>query len=140
MTHQKVLVFGTFDYFHEGHRHFLRQAKKHGDCLVVIVARDKTVQQLKGKRPGHTELERLDAVEKSGLADEVLLGGAEGDKYKVIEQVKPDVICLGYDQKFFAEGLQEELRKRGLKVKIVRLLAYKPGKYKSSIIAKGASF
>ena len=45
----KVMVFGTFDYLHEGHKDFFRQAKQYGDELVVVVARDETVKQIKGK-------------------------------------------------------------------------------------------
>ena len=40
---KKVLVFGTFDGLHEGHKDFLRQAKQYGDHLTVVVGRDSTV-------------------------------------------------------------------------------------------------
>ena len=49
--HQRVAVFGVFDGIHAGHQDFLRQAREYGDELVVIVARDKSVTQLKGKPP-----------------------------------------------------------------------------------------
>ena len=42
-----VLTFGTFDIFHPGHLHYLKEAKKHGNCLIVIIARDTTVQRIK---------------------------------------------------------------------------------------------
>ena len=44
---KKVMVFGTFDIFHKGHENFLKQAKKLGDCLTVVVARDETVLKFK---------------------------------------------------------------------------------------------
>lgn len=42
-----VMAFGTFDVFHPGHEYYLTQAKKYGDILIVVVARDKTVEKVK---------------------------------------------------------------------------------------------
>lgn len=42
-----VLTFGTFDIFHPGHEYYLREAKKHGDKLVTVIARDQTVKNVK---------------------------------------------------------------------------------------------
>lgn len=130
----KVLVFGTFDIFHKGHEDFLRQAKEHGDFLRVVIARDETVLKMKGRMPKHGENERLQVVQKSKLANEVILGSL-GDKYQVVFDFEPDVICLGYDQKFFIGELQDKLNGAGLRnTKIVRLEAFFPEKYKSSIL------
>jgi FAD synthetase len=132
----KVLVFGTFDIFHEGHMDFLRQAGKHGDFLRVVVARDVTVAKVKGRAPRYSEQERAATVQKSGLADEVVLGGL-ADKYDVVRGYKPDVICLGYDQKFFVGELRKKLDESGLnRTKIVRLEPHKPEIYKSSKLRK----
>jgi len=128
----KVMTFGTFDIFHQGHKNFLEQARQCGDYLIVVVARDKTVADVKGKLPQNNKQARLQTVVKTGLADKVVLGNL-GDKYKVIAKFKPDVICLGYDQEAFTEKLEEKLRGFGLnKTKIVRLKSYKSEKYKSS--------
>ncbi len=137
---KKVLVFGTFDGLHEGHKDFFRQAKKHGDHLIAVVGRDSTVTKTKGRPPKFSEQERLKVVQECGLVDEARLGneappGGKLDPYKVVEEVNPDLICLGYDQNFFADKLAEELPKRGLeKVKVERLKAYKPEIYKSSLL------
>lgn len=141
---KKVLVFGTFDIFHEGHRDFLQQAIKcglpadagrgQGVFLRVVVARDATVTKVKKRQPLHAETERQKAVAESGLADEVVLGSLV-DKYAVIEEFRPDVICLGYDQKFFIEELKSKLQEFDLiKTKIIRLQPHQPQKYKSSIL------
>lgn len=130
------MVFGTFDIFHEGHKSFLRQAKKHGNYLTVVVARDKTVGKLKKKKPVNSERYRLKKIKESRLADKVILGNL-GDKYQVIKRHKPDIICLGYDQKFFISGLKQKLKEYKLeKTRIVRLKAYKPKIYKSSKLGK----
>lgn len=132
----KAMVFGTFDIFHPGHRDFFRQAKKRGNYLVVIIARDATVEQVKKQRPMNSEQKRLEEIQESGLADEVVLGNLT-DWYAVIAEHRPDVICLGYDQEFFVDKLQEKLESFALeKTKIIRLNPFEPEKYKSSIIAK----
>jgi len=127
---KKVIAFGTFDKVHPGHISYLEQAKALGD-LIVVIARDKTAEQVKGKKPIQSEKERKKEIEKLNLAKQVLLGMLN-DKYKVIEEVKPDIVALGYDQKSFTEHLQEELKKRNIKAKIVRLKPFKEKVYKSS--------
>jgi FAD synthetase len=129
---KKVLVFGTFDIFHEGHKDFLRQAREHGDFLRVVVARDETVKQVKNRQAKNNQKQRMENVKTSGLADEVAAGNI-GDKYAVIKEYEPDIICLGYDQEFFTDGLENKLKFFGLeKTKIIRLKPYKPEVYKSS--------
>jgi len=130
-TMKKVLSFGTFDILHPGHTYFLKQAKKYGDFLVVVVARDLTVKKVRGRMGGNDEKIRKRGVENLKIADQVLLGD-ENDYYKVLDKVRPDVICLGYDQKSFTDDLEQELRKRKINSKIVRIKSYKPEKYKSS--------
>lgn len=131
---KKVLVFGTFDIFHEGHWDFLKQARKHGEFLRVVVARDVTVLKVKGHAPRYGEQERINAIKKSGLADEVVLGSLD-DRYAVVREYKPDVICLGYDQKQSPALLRRKLDESGLeRTKIVKLEAYKPEIYKSSLL------
>ena len=131
----KVLVFGTFDGLHEGHRDFLQQAKKLGDYLVAVIARDSTVNLVKGHLPRQKENERLAAVKDSGLTDEAMLGN-EGDPYAIIKKINPNIIGLGYDQTSFTENLADVLKKENLNIEIVRLKSYKPETYKSSLINK----
>lgn len=127
-----VMAFGTFDIFHPGHVSFLKQAKKYGN-LIVVVARDKTVKQVKVKPPYNAEKQRRRAVKASGLADKIILGSLT-DKYAAIKKYRPDIICLGYDQKFFVDELKNKLNKLKLNTKIIRLKSFQPKKYKSSIL------
>jgi len=128
----KVMIFGTFDIFHPGHRSFLNQAKKYGESLIAVIARDETVLEIKKRKPMNSEKIRLDNVKKNKLADKVILGSLS-DKYAAIKKYRPDVICLGYDQKFFIEELESILEKFSLeKTKIIRLKPHKPEIYKSS--------
>jgi len=129
-----VMAFGTFDILHPGHLHFLRSARNLGDFLFVVVARDSTVRQLKGRNPQNNEKERLENVRALDFVDRAVLGSEGSDKYCIINRNRPDVICLGYDQGFFADNLEKELKKVGMKTEVVRLKAYKPHKFKTSII------
>jgi len=134
----KVMVGGTFDVLHEGHRFFLREAKKQGDSLIVVVARDSHVKEFKKVIPHHTEKERVEAIQQTGIADEVVLG-RQGSIFDILSDLKPDVICLGYDQGVKEDVLKAELQKRHLNADIMRLAAFKPEIYKSSKIRQNLS-
>ena len=120
---KKVLITGTFDRLHPGHIHYLKQAKKLGDYLIVIIARDKTVKKVKESWPINNEQKRARLIRQTKIPNRVILGKIR-DKYAIIEKNKPDIIALGYDQNIFTKKLNKELIKRGLKTKIKRLKAY----------------
>ena len=126
-----VMCFGTLDILHPGHIYFLKRAKSLGDKLIVVVALDSTINEVKEITPKYNERERVEHIRDLHIADRVMLG-YEADKYEVIEEINPDVIALGYDQDGFANKLKEEMVKRKMNPKIVRLAAYKEEHYKSS--------
>lgn len=115
----RVMATGVFDLIHLGHVHYLEEAKRLGDELVVVVARDSTVRREKHE-PITPEEFRRHLVESLKPVDKAVLGG-EGDMYQVVEELKPDIIALGYDQFHDAERIEKELKERGLDVKVVRL-------------------
>lgn len=133
---KKVLVFGTFDGLHEGHKDFFRQAKEHGDYLMVVVGRDSTVLSVKKRLPKQNENERLGAVQESQYVDYARLGNEGVSKYDVIKELKPDIICLGYDQIYFTEKLEEQIKGMGLNIEVKKLKPYKPEQFKSSLLNK----
>ncbi|MFA5021982.1 MAG: adenylyltransferase/cytidyltransferase family protein [Patescibacteria group bacterium] len=128
---KKVMVFGTFDGLHAGHLNLFKQAKKFGDQIIVVIARDKNVKKIKGRLPKFNELKRLGGIKKINIADTVVLGQIR-DPYQVIKKYQPDIICLGYDQVNFTA----DLKKLFPKIKIIRLKSYQPNIYKSSKINK----
>ncbi len=124
----RVICAGTFDHLHDGHLSFLRQAKSLGDELIVIVARDATVQRIKGFRPSNDEERRKRDVTSTGIPDAVVLGNLESDILQILEELKPDIVAVGYDQRVS----EEEVSRRFPSCRVVRLAPFHPEKYKSS--------
>ena len=125
---KKVIVFGTFDILHPGHVHMLKEAKEYGDLLVVVVARDETVCNVKGKKPIYDEKTRTQNLQRLKIADKIRLG-CLGDKYEVLRDENPDIVALGYDQKVFVDNLEEVIPDHA---QIVRLNPYNADVFKSS--------
>lgn len=135
---KKVMVFGTFDGIHEGHRALFKQAKKFGDHLIAAVAQDHIVERLKCRLPQNDLPSRIDALRREKLVDEVVIGDAELSSYDVVLRHKPDVIALGYDQKELKKDLQDYLKdfRHKPRPKIVVLGSHKPEKYHSRLLNK----
>lgn len=131
----EVMCFGTFDPFHKGHEYYLRQAHKFGKKLTVILTRDKNIEKEKKHKPYQQEQERLNIINQAQIAEEALLGELN-DYFKLIKEKKPNLICLGYDQPYDMMKLRKELNEKNLHSHVLRLDAYKPTIYKSSIIKK----
>ncbi len=123
MEKKRVLVFGTFDLLHPGHLFYLEKAKSFGERLFVVVARDSTVEKVKGRKPINDESFRLKMVQALRAVDEAVLG-AEGNIYLRIEEIRPHAICLGYDQKPSDEELSREMKKLGINAEIHRMESF----------------
>jgi len=129
----RVAAFGTFDIFHKGHISFLNQAKRLGDFLLVIVARDINTTKMKGDKPRNVENSRAQTVRKSNIANKVILGSITNNYFRTLRSHKIGLIALGYDQKPSINQLKKELIKHRLgNIAIKRLKSYNPDKYKSS--------
>ena len=143
MTEKKgkvVLTTGVFDILHYGHVRLLEEAKKVGGedaKLVVIVARDKTVEKRKGKRPVLPEWERRAIVAALRVVDEALLGFEEMDMERVIELVRPDIIAVGYDQDDIEAQLRRLIEEKGYDIQIVKMRRYGSEDLDSSSKIKG---
>ena len=121
----KVMATGTFDILHMGHIYYLKNAKKLGDKLIVVVACDSTVRRLK-HQPVNPEQTRLNLIKELKIVDEAYLGHRD-DMYKIVQEIKPDIIALGYDQIYDKKEIEENLKKRNIKSKVVRIPEYKNG-------------
>jgi FAD synthetase len=130
-----VLASGVFDLLHLGHVKFLEEAKKTGGRnaeLIVIVARDSTVEKRKGKKPIMPENQRRALVESLKVVDEAILGYEQFDIGKVIDKIKPDVIVFGYDQNSMEKTVKNCIKVKGLKVKIVKIGRFEEDELDSS--------
>jgi len=115
----RVMATGVFDILHSGHLHYLEEAKGLGDELYVVVATDATVRKRKHE-PITPEKMRVELVQALKPVNMAILG-TEGDMFDTVRLIDPDIIALGYDQEFEEARLVEELGKRGLRAKVVRL-------------------
>jgi FAD synthetase len=103
-----VLASGVFDLLHLGHVRFLEEAKKTGGPnakLIVVVARDKTVEKKKGKKPIVSENQRCALVGSLKVVDEAKLG------YDSLDSQKSGL----------EKSVQEAIEKKGLKIRMVRV-------------------
>ena len=132
----KVMVAGAFDILHPGHLSFFAQARRLGNYLVVIVARDATVSRVKRHTAFFSEQERLEMVSSLRQVDKAMLG-TRGNILRSVLREKPQVVALGYDQEKTVAELKSELAALGFhRVKIVKLRPHKPNKFKSTNVKK----
>lgn len=115
-----VLAGGVFDIIHPGHIHTLRAAKALGNVLVVVIATDKTAQKMKNRIPLHNMELRKDLVRSLSMVDYAVVG-YEGDIFKSVELIKPNIIALGYDQVHQEKFIIDGCKKIGIEVSIARL-------------------
>lgn len=109
----KVMAVGIFDLLHAGHLHYVEQAKSLGDELIVIIAHDETVRKQKHEPVTGQELRRR-MVEGLKPVDTAMIGNPPGVPiFDILEQVEPDVIALGYDQKHSVDAIRVGLEQHG---------------------------
>lgn len=109
------MASGVFDLIHIGHVHYLEEAKSYGDELVVVIACDETVRNYKHEpiMPAEDRRRIVEALKPVDIA----VVGHEDDMLKIVEELKPNIIALGYDQ--HAKGLEQKLYARGIVAQIV---------------------
>lgn len=150
-----VLAGGVFDIIHPGHLHFLEEARTHGNVLVAVIASDSTVRSRK-RRPVNVEKDRLWVMSSLRQVDLAILGSASTNgtlsgvhagtqrhpkghkgtsgREETIKKVRPDIICIGYDQEDDLARVKAILRETGIRCEIARASRSLPGHSTSSII------
>jgi cytidyltransferase-like protein len=98
---------GTFDLLHAGHILFLEDCKKHGDIIVIGVAKDSLIKNYKGKkRPILNEHIRLKSVDSIKGVDYTYLidypswsknGSHKETLGALLEKLKPDCYVVNSD-------------------------------------------
>ena len=92
-----VFTNGCFDILHPGHIDYLSKAADYGDCLVIGLNTDASVQKLKGEnRPITDENSRAIVLAAIGFVDAIIKFDEE-TPYELIKQLQPDILVKGSD-------------------------------------------
>lgn len=93
----KVITYGTFDLFHEGHYRLLERAKALGDYLIVGVTTEH-FDETRGKFDVIDPImKRIENVKSTGFADMIIVEDHEGQKIEDIQKYGVDIFTLGSD-------------------------------------------
>lgn len=118
------MIAGTFDILHAGHIFLINEAAKLGD-VYVIVSTDKNRKLYSGVSPIIPQEQRLDIIGSIKNIKEARLGRSDNDTLKTVEEINPDIIILGPDQKYDINTLKNGLKKRGLNnIEVKRIETY----------------
>ncbi|MFH1189044.1 MAG: adenylyltransferase/cytidyltransferase family protein [bacterium] len=134
MLERKVIAFGVFDGFHDGHKHFLYEASRQGDFLIVVVARDEVVRHLKNCSPQYSLKERVAALEDTEIADMVIPGDRKIGSWQVLRHERPHIVATGYDQFLIRKSIEDVFTPDQRFFEIVTVSPYKAGRYHSSLL------
>ena len=94
---KKVITYGTFDLFHEGHYNLLKRAKELGDYLIVGITTEQ-YDETRGKLNVVDNLAvRIENVRKTGFADEIIVEDHQGQKVEDILKYNIDIFTVGSD-------------------------------------------
>lgn len=94
---KKVITYGSFDLFHEGHYRLLQRAKELGDYLIVGVTTEQ-YDEYRGKlNVVDSLMERIEHVKQTGFADQIVIEDHAGQKIEDIQKYGVDIFTVGSD-------------------------------------------
>lgn len=96
---KKVITYGTFDLFHQGHYNILKRARELGDYLIVGVTSESYDIERGKLNVKDSLLKRIENVRKTGFADEIIVEEYQGQKISDIIKYNIDLLVLGSDWK-----------------------------------------
>ncbi|NHK30199.1 MAG: FAD synthase [Asgard group archaeon] len=132
----RLVVFGTFDIIHPAHLRFLVEARSAANCLecelIVVLARDSSINRIKGHPPIFNEEKRLKLMSCLRVVDYAQLGNEGKNPFQIILELQPDHIVLGYDQVANDKPLLDFIKEFNIEVKIHRLPKFESGDLSSS--------
>lgn len=104
---QKVITYGTYDLFHQGHFNLLKRAKELGDYLIVGVTTDNFDLERGKMNTCNNVMERIEAVRATGLADKIVIEEYRGQKIDDIQKYGVDIFAIGSDWEGYFDYLNE---------------------------------
>lgn len=104
---RKVITYGTYDLFHQGHYNLLKRAKELGDYLIVGVTTDNFDLERGKMNTCNNVMERIEAVKSTGLADMIVIEEYKGQKIDDIQKYGVDVFAIGSDWEGYFDYLNE---------------------------------
>lgn len=104
---KKVITYGTYDLFHQGHYNLLKRAKDLGDYLIVGVTTDNFDLERGKMNTCNNVMERIEAVRATGLADQIVIEEYRGQKIDDIQKYGVDIFAIGSDWEGYFDYLKE---------------------------------
>lgn len=104
---KKVITYGTYDLFHQGHFNLLKRAKELGDYLIVGVTTDNFDLERGKMNTCNNVMERIEAVRATGLADKIVIEEYRGQKIDDIQKYGVDIFAIGSDWEGYFDYLNE---------------------------------
>ena len=104
---KKVITYGSFDLFHEGHYNLLKWAKELGDYLIVGVTTEQYDERRGKLNVVDSLITRIDNVRGTGFVDEVVVEDHEGQKIEDIKKFNIDIFTVGSDWRGQFDYLKE---------------------------------
>ena len=104
---KKVITYGTYDLFHQGHYNLLKRAKDLGDYLIVGVTTDNFDLERGKMNTCNNVMERIEAVKATGLADQIVIEEYKGQKIDDIIKYGVDIFAIGSDWEGYFDYLNE---------------------------------
>lgn len=104
---KKVITYGTFDLFHQGHYNLLKRAKELGDYLIVGVTTDNFDLERGKINTCENVMDRIEAIRATGLADRIVIEEYRGQKIDDIQKYGVDIFAIGSDWEGYFDYLKE---------------------------------
>jgi glycerol-3-phosphate cytidylyltransferase len=104
---KKVITYGTYDLFHQGHYNLLKRAKELGDYLIVGVTTDNFDLERGKMNTCNNVMERVESVKATGLADQIVIEEYQGQKIDDIQKYNVDIFAIGSDWEGYFDYLNE---------------------------------
>ncbi|MCL1867015.1 MAG: Gfo/Idh/MocA family oxidoreductase [Oscillospiraceae bacterium] len=94
---RKVITYGTFDLFHDGHYNLLKRARDLGDYLIVGVTTEQYDEYRGKENVVDSLMERIEHIKQTGFADKIIVEDHVGQKIEDIQKYNIDVFTCGSD-------------------------------------------